>query len=165
MPTTPTQIPSRPPPLTMRERLKMFLTMLFSTLAVLALSTIFIDYPRFWRQTGEQATPVVADNITLDNSTFDNYFSIEKTEISLDLKSLRLLLRRTRNLPTTTQPATNPLSHDSLSRGYIRLEFFDDKGSFISFTFARISDLRQSESMELLIPLPSPCPTRIVFTN
>src|SRR4051812_42808307 len=166
MPIAPTQIPSPPPPLTTPERLKMFLVMLFSTLAVLALSTIFIDYPKFWRQTKEQATPAVAQDITLDNSTFANYFTIEKSELSPDLKSLRLLLRRSKILPTTTQPATNPITHDSLARGYIRVEFFDANSAFISFTFLRIADLRQSESMELLIPLPAnPRAKKINFTN
>ncbi len=149
----------------MRERFKMFLVMLFSTLAVLALSTIFIDYPRFWRQTREQATPAIAEDITLDHSTFANYFTIEKSELSPDSKSLRLLLRRTKTFPTTTQPAPDPQTQDSLTRGYIRLEFFDANGAFHSFTFARIHDLRKSDSMELLIPLPTPRPKKILFTN
>jgi hypothetical protein len=155
-----------PPPITMRERLKMFLLTLFPVIAVLALSTLFIDYPKFFHQIHQDAAPPSADAITFDNSTFSSYFTIEKSERSPDRKSIRLLLRRIGILPTTTQPTTNPLTQDSLSRGYIRCEFFDDKGNFLSFTQARISPLHKSETMQLIVPLPTnPSPTRIVVTN
>src|SRR4051794_35274624 len=123
-----------PPPLTQRERLKMFLLTLFPVIGVLALSSLFIDYRAFWRQTKEQAAPIDDQGLIVDNTTFEKFFAIEKRELSPDSKSLRLLLRRTASLPTATQPTTNPLTQDSLSRGYILCEFFDEKGAFLSFS-------------------------------
>jgi hypothetical protein len=167
-----------PPPLTARERLRMGLFGLTAAIAVIALSAVFVDYPKLWREIREEVTTPSADQIQIDNSIFADYFTVEKKEISPDSKSLRLLLRRTEKFPRTesdftaasTQPTTQPvlrrLTLDSLSRGYIRCEYFDSKGTFQTFHFARLHPLRQSETMELTLPFsPDSRPSRIVFTN
>ena len=106
---------------------------LVAAVAVIALSAIFVDYRKLWHEIREEVTTPSADQFQIDNSTFADYFTIEKKEISSDAKSLRLLLRRTTKFPLTdtdfasaaTQPTTQPflrrLTFDSLSRGYIRL--------------------------------------------
>ena len=167
-----------PPPLTLKERLRMGLFGLAAAVAVIALSAVFVDYSRLWREIREEVTTLSADAIQIDNSTFADFFTVEKKQISPDGKSLRLLLRRTSKFPLTdadfaaitTQPTTQPvlrrLTLDSLSRGYIRCEYFDNKGVFQSFTFARLHPLHQSETMELSLPLSLESrPARIAFTN
>ena len=151
---------------------------LAAAVAVLALSAVFIDYPKLWHEIRTEVTTPRADQIQLDNTTFADYFTIEKKEISPDFKSLRLLLKRTGKYPlkesdftaaatqATTQPNLRHLTLDSLSRGYIRCEYFDSKGIFQNFHFARIHPLYESESMELNLPLPPDSrPSKIVFTN
>lgn len=167
-----------PPPLTARERLRMGLFGLAAAIAVIAISAVFVDYPKLWHEIREEVTTPSADAIQIDNSTFADYFNVEKKAISPDAKSLRLLLRRTAKFPLTdtdfstlsTQPTTQPnlrrLTLDSLSRGYIRCEYFDSRGTFQTFHFARLHPLRQSETMELSLPLPPESrPSKIVFTN
>jgi len=167
-----------PPPLTTRERVRMGLFGLAAAVTVIAISAVFVDYPKLWREIREEVTTPSADQIQFDNATFADYFAVEKKQISADGKSLRLLLRRTDKFPitdsdfmaATTQPTTQPtlrrLTLDSLWRGYIRCELFDSKGAFQTFHFARIQPLRQSEAMEVSLPLsPESRPGRIVFTN
>jgi hypothetical protein len=166
------------PPLTTRERIRMGLYGLVAAIAVIALSAVFVDYRKLWHEIREEVTTPSADQFQIDNSTFADYFTIEKKEISSDAKSLRLLLKRTPLFPrnpteftsASTHPTTQPFEHrltlDSLARGYVRCEYYDEKGNFQSFTFARIQPLRQSETMELNLPLsPNSRPKQIVITN
>ena len=167
-----------PPPLTARERMRMGLFGLAAAVAVIAVSAVFVDYPKLWREIREEASTPSADQIQIENATFAEYFTVEKKEISADGKTLRLLLRRTAKFPLAdanftaamTQPTTQPnlrrLTLDSLSRGYIRCEYFDSAGDFQSFQFARVAPLRRSEAMELKLPLsPEARPSRIVLAN
>lgn len=171
-----TQAP--PPPLTVRERLRMGLFGLAAAIAVVAISAAFVDYRKLWREIRDEVTAPSADAIQLDNSTFADYFGIEKAQLSPDSKSLRLLLRRTPRFPLTeadfasagTQPTTQPvlrrLTLDSLARGYIRVEYFDQKGAFVSFTPVRVHALRQNETTEVSLPFSAESrPARIVLTN
>jgi hypothetical protein len=67
---------------------------------------------------------------------------------------------------TGTSPATTPatapasptrvrLTLDSLARGYVRCECFDDEGAFLGFYFGRIADLRANKTVILVLPVPS----------
>jgi hypothetical protein len=167
-----------PPPLTTRERLRMGLFGLAAAIAVIAISALFVDYSKLWHEIRAEVSTPRADQIQIDNSIFADYFTIEKKALSPDSKSLRLLLRRTPRFPLTesdftsasTRPSTQPnlrrLTLDSLSSGYIRCEYFNANNSFQSFHFTRLLPLRQSETLELILPLPpDSLPARIVFTN
>jgi hypothetical protein len=167
-----------PPPMTIGERVKMGLFSLAGVIAVLALSALFVDYRGLWRDMKTEMKGPSAEAIEVQNETFGEYFVVEKKEVTGGGKSLRLLLRRTAKFPqssadlamASTQPQTRPVEHrlliDSLASGYMRAEYFDGKGGFQSFTSARIAPLRQSETMELVLPLSSDDPPRkIVFTN
>jgi len=166
------------PPLTTRERLRMGLFGLAAAIAVIALSAVFVDYRKLWHEIRTEVTTPRAEQIQIDNSTFADYFTVEKKDLSSDAKTLRLLLKRTARFPrtdadviaATTQPTTRPILRrmtlDSLSRGYIRCEYFDSNGIFQNFHFARIHPLREHDSMELDLPLPLQShPSKIIFTN
>jgi hypothetical protein len=170
--------PAVPPPLTRGERIRMGVIGLGAAVAVLALSAVFIDYRGLWWEIERQARDPTADEIDIRNTAFNDYFTIEKKEITSDGRSLRLLLRRTAKFPVstddviaaTTKPTTQPLEHrlvlDSIARGYVRCEYYNEKGGFQSFTTARIQPLKESERMELLLPLsPEARPKKIVLTN
>ena len=166
-----------PPPLTLKERLRMGLFGLAAAVAVLALSAVFVDYRKLWREIREEVTTLSVDQIQVENSTFDDYFTVAKKDLSPDTRSLRLLFRRTPKFPITdvdrataiNLPATQPfdqLTRESIVRGYVRYEAFDSKGTFQSSNFIRIKPLRESEFMEVTLPLPADArPGRIVFTN
>jgi hypothetical protein len=167
-----------PPPMTLRERMKMGLFSLAAVIAVLALSAVFVDYRGLWREMKSEMKGPNAEEIEVEDSTFGEYFAVEKKEVTMGGKSLRLLLRRTAKFPqssedlamASTRPQTRPVEHrlviDSLAKGYVRAEYFDENGRFASFTSARIAPLRQSETMELVLPIEAESPPRkIVFTN
>jgi len=54
-------------------------------------------------------------------------------------------------------PASAPsrLAADAIAAGYVRCEFFDEKGEFMDYIFVRIKRLRDADTMKLGIPFVS----------
>ena len=167
-----------PPPLTMKERMRMGIFGLAAAVAVIAISALFVDYAKLWREIREEVKLPSADGIAVENAVFADFFVVEKKQMTVDGKTLRLLVRRTSKFPInekdfaalatgpTTQPQMRRLTLDSLLRGYVRCECFDAKGEFLGFQMLRIAELRDQEAVEVRVGIsPEARAARIVLTN
>jgi hypothetical protein len=167
-----------PPPLTIKERLRMGIFGLAAAVAVIAVSAVFVDYRKLWREIRDEVKTPSAEGIAVENAAFVEFFVVEKKQMTVDGKGLRLLLRRTSKFPlsekdfaaATTQPTTQPalrrVTLDSISRGYVRCELFDGKGAFAGFVMVRIGGLREEEAIDATVGLnPELRISRVVLTN
>jgi hypothetical protein len=55
------------------------------------------------------------------------------------------------------------LANDALVCGYIRVEYFDRKGQFITFIDIRIAELRSKDSIRIALPIPKARPAKIAL--
>lgn len=167
-----------PPALTLKERLRMGLFGLVAAVVVIAVSAVFVDYPKLWREIREEVKLPSAEGITVENPVFGEFFAVEKKQMTVDAKTLRLLVRRTDKFPInekgfaaagtqpTTQPVLRRLTLDSLARGYVRCECFDGKGELVGFQMVKIGGLKDEEAVEVRVGVaPEAHVTRVVLTN
>ena len=160
-----TALETTPPPRTRSRRQKAVIVLAGAgiALAVLGLSAIFVDYRALWRNVRRELSPQDAAKIIVDGDSFDGFFSIAGTAMGDD-ETLVLTLDRGPLFPTTEaaesraaasdQSPAKRLAAEAVIAGYVRCEFFDDKGRFQAQAMARIKDLRGAGSMRLALPLP-----------
>lgn len=165
-----------PQPLTRREKLKLCGIGLAAIVVVFLVSAIFVDYPNLISGMVRQAMPFNAEKVDVVTKDFDQYFNLDQKSISSDGKSLLLKLKRTVKFPRTDQaldaslagagPSMRPrLMLDSIARGYVRFECFDDSGAFVGYDFGRISDLRTSDVVTVSVPISADKRlAKVVFT-
>ncbi len=162
-------------PLTRKDKLRMGLTGLVVALLVFLVSSIFVDYKALYHRVADEVTPISAKELTIDVGPFGDSFSVAKTEVVRG-RTLVLTLKRSKAFPVTTQRAQqlyddandlpSRLAVESLVRGYVRCEYFDKKGKFLAIATARVVNLRETETLEVSLPLPAKGPrvARVAFT-
>lgn len=105
-----------------------------------------------------------ADAIQVDANAFKDYFAVAKKHLAGGGRHLMLTLKRAKAFPLNdtdfenlaertakTLPAL--LALEALARGYVRCEYFGEKGKFLGFTWERIRGLTEREAMELPLPV------------
>jgi len=109
-------------------------------------------------------TGVDAQKVEVNADAFKSYFKVERKLAGPRGRTLVLALKRTRSFPQsgsdletlaerteTTFPALRALQ--AVGDGYVRCEYFAEKGKFLGFTFERIRDLAGSEVLEMALPV------------
>ncbi|HPD17551.1 MAG TPA: hypothetical protein PLE19_21650 [Planctomycetota bacterium] len=108
--------------------------------------------------------PADPEKIEVDAAAFRAYFTVEKTELGEDGRTLVLTLKRTKAFPLddddldtlaekTAKGASALLALEAVARGYVRCECFDAATAFLGFTIERIRGLAQHETLELAVPI------------
>jgi hypothetical protein len=162
--------------LTRREKIRIGAIGLVVALAVFGVSSLFVEYRALFARVAEGITPLRAEALEIDTSTFRSYFRVGKKTIESGGKALRLTLTRTDAYPKSDQELARligeaqenlarRLAAEALASGYVRCEVFDKQGRFLGFEMQRIAGLRQGPSADLVLPLPTKQrPARIVIT-
>jgi len=135
--------------------------------ALLIASSWFIDYRGMFASLRSQFRPLDAAHFPIDASAFAPYFTIESRSPAQGGQGLILTLRRTPAFldpppspvtqPASTQPDSPParLAANAIATGYLRCEFFDEKGQFMGYLFIRVKPLRDTEMMQVEVPFTS----------
>lgn len=162
--------------LKLREKVYLSAIALLIALLVLALSSFFVNYRVLWSALVEGVTPLDTRALEIETTHFTTYFFVAKASLTSDRTSLVLTVKRTPAFPRDDasvrarfEAAGNSvperLALEALARGYVRCEFFDRDGKFLSYSWQRIAELREKETVDLLIALPpKDRPARIVLS-
>ncbi len=156
-----------PRKLTGREKRRIVLTGVAVAAVLIAISALFVPYGELFGRAVRALRPFDLGSIEVRLGRFGRYFTIEKMEVSKDGRAIVFTLERTSLFPRDEAALTalmaeagdsvpERLTVEALARGYVRCEYFDREGEFITFTFRRVSDLRVSEQAEVHVPLPAP---------
>lgn len=161
-----TTAPVAPP--TRKEKVRMALMGLAVALLVFLASSIFVDYRAIYTNIVDAVVPVSADELVVDTGPFGESFSVVKKEVVSVRgggRAIVLTLNRGKTFPVTADQAQKlfddandlptRLATESLARGYVRCEFFDKEGKFLTVAPARIAGLRKAETLEVALPLPA----------
>lgn len=173
--SAPAKTKPRTPPLTRRERWRMRIWAAGAILAILAISSIFIDYRAMWRDYRNHHSPLDAQHITVEFSAFSPFISISSKRLGPDGHGLTLTLERTAAMPASGEQLeaawraesslARRLALESLAKGYARVELFDGRGVYLGTVPIRIQPLLDQPSFDLTIALPQGIrPDRIVIT-
>ncbi len=131
---------------------------------LLMASSLFIDYRGMLASLRSQFRPLDAPHFPVDATAFERYFTVEAKAAAHDGQGLVLTLHRAPDFPNpqavpATRPSTAPSASDAsrlaaaaVATGYLRCEYFDEKGQFMGFVMMRIKPLRDAETMKVEIP-------------
>ena len=153
-------------PLTRKEKIRLAAVGVVVALLLLAVTSIFVDYRSLLGGVFERFAPFRPADLQVEVKGFQDYLTVEKKAASRDGKEVILTLKRGKNFPLTDadcerllaespKPLSARLAVHALAGGYVRCECFDAKGKFLGFTMQRISELREKETTELALPLPT----------
>jgi hypothetical protein len=174
--TAEAQTTAAPRPYTRKEKIRTGVIVGASALVAFAISALFVDYGSLFNRTFERVKTFRAAGLEVENKIFHAYFTVEKKTAVGGGKTLLLVLKRGEAFPKadsdfeqliTDSPGSISarVTIEALARGYVRCEFYDQQGKFLSFYMQRISGLRQNQTIELNIPLPSQKrPERLIIT-
>jgi len=154
-----------PQKLTGKDRLRLAGIGLVIAVLIFLVSAIFVDYGEVLGPLIKGFTPFDVKTLKVDATAFQEYFTVEKTELKPGGKAVILTLKRTKTYPLTDadfekllaekKSLRGRLTLDALARGYVRCEYFGGKDNrFLSFIPRRISHFRKKETLELTLPLP-----------
>jgi len=155
-----------PPPrkLTAREKWRLAGIGVLIAAVVFLISAIFVNYGDVWRHVVEGVTPFDVDALEVDASAFERFFTVEKKEHRSGARAVVVTLKRTDAWPVKDGVFLDPskpvktqrerLTRDALARGYVRCEYFDKDGKFLSCGHHRIAELHKKETTKLVLPLP-----------
>jgi hypothetical protein len=179
--TVSAQTSAPPVPLRPRERVLAIAIGALLLVAVLMVSSLFINYRALFVSLRSQLKPLDAAHFPVDASAFQDYFTIDDKSAARDGQGLILTLHRTPALvdpasqPAVATPASRPttqpqtladqLAAQAVDIGYIRCEFFDENGQFLGCAYLRIKSLRDAETMKAEIPFDTDHrPSSVVLT-
>ncbi|HEX4125172.1 MAG TPA: hypothetical protein VHY37_10640 [Tepidisphaeraceae bacterium] len=154
--TVSAQTAAPPTPMRPRERALAIAVGAVLLLAVIMVSSLFINYRTLFTSLKSQLRPLDAAHFPVDASVYQHYFTIDAKEPAPDGQGLILTLRRVSR--PVTRPSTQPLSDEfrlasqAMDIGYIRCEFFDENNQFMGYAMIRIKPLRDAEAMKVEIP-------------
>ena len=57
---------------------------LAAAVAVIAVSAVFVDYPKLWREIREEVKLPSAEGIAVENAAFAEFFVVEKKQMTVD---------------------------------------------------------------------------------
>lgn len=153
-------------PLSRREELRIGVIGLAVALLVFLASSVFVDYRAIFDRIREAIVPPNPDELKVETGAFAEYLTVEKKAFARGGKAVILTLKRGKAFPADEAAVdkllaaagtsvSKRLTVEALARGYVRCEYFGKKGKFLGFTTQRISPLRESETIDLALPLPS----------
>lgn len=151
--------------LTRKEKLRIGAVGLLVAGLVFSISAIFVDYRALFRSIIEDITPLDAEVLKVDMESFKDYFTVEKRAYDRRNKAVVLTLKRGKAFPLNEsdfkrllagagEHLSARLTIEALARGYVLCEFYDNKNKFLGFSHQRISQLRETETVELSLPAP-----------
>ena len=168
---------TRPPqPLTRREKLRLGGFGLLIAVAIVGVTSLFVDVRGLWSQVVETVRPINADEIEVDASAFEPYLTIGERRAVSNPTRIVVTLERSSEYPATEEhlqlaceqsgaSLTGRLAVEALARGYVRCELFGAEERYLGSATIRISDLRKKEKIDLGVPLPKKTRVeRIVIT-
>ncbi len=161
-------------PLSRNEIVRRCLIGLGVAALILIVSALFVDYRALTRRLIDSVLPVDAERIEIDNTVFEQYFTVKADAVVSGGSSLRIVIERTERFPVSNEELDRmhraadtvheKLMIEALARGYVRAEYFDAEGKHLGRVEIRIAGLRKNESAKPTISLPSTRPKRMAVT-
>ncbi|MCG8586686.1 MAG: hypothetical protein MI757_18440 [Pirellulales bacterium] len=152
-----------PEPPSVKERVQLGFIGLLAALALLGIISIFVDLRGLVGEVFSSVTPVSAEEIDIDSTAFDKYFSIEDKTVSNRHGHIALTLKRTEAFPLESTALESEFEaakslHDRLAlkaiaKQYLRLELYNENNELIRQQMVHIKKLVDAETMKLQIPL------------
>ena len=150
-----------PEPLTIKEKVKIIIPALLFLIAIIGISSIWVDYKKLFNESKEQLTPVDYTKIKTVNA-YDDYFKVlevsgksrEKFTIKLARVKKGILdpskLNQSYN---SSSDLSEKIKIESLQKGYVRLEFFNGE-RYLYSQFIRIAKLKDVDILDLNLHFP-----------
>ncbi|MCP4180113.1 MAG: hypothetical protein GY756_20305 [bacterium] len=138
-------------PLTLKNKIIISSFGVFAFITLILISSLFVDYKSFMTNLKKEVIPLNVENIIIDNgfSSFLNIINIEKTT-----GNLIITLKRSDNFPINdkdfdklileNKSLKDKITIESIYKGYIIYEYFDDEDHFIFSDRIRISGLKDN---------------------
>lgn len=158
------QTVAAPRPISTREKVKMAAVGLLAALAVLGVTSLFVDLRSLVGEVVDTVRPIDAAAIKVEAGPYEPYITIAKVE-KTGSRQITLTLRRTEAYPVDEAGMKQALAAagdsfrgrlalERLAEGYIRVETFDDEGEFITAAALRIRELEREQALNVKIALP-----------
>lgn len=155
-----------PEPISVREKVRLAVYGLVFAMALLFIISLFFDLRGLFGHFASTLKPFNSDEIEVDVSTFQEYFTVEKKEIvsKYDSHNLVITLKRTEAFPRDEAQLNKAMAEagdsvnrrlalDALARGYVRCETFNTESRFSGYVEGRVGDLRTKETVKVAVPL------------
>lgn len=160
------------PPVTFKQKIIAAAAGVVILLILIGLSALFLDYKKYAADIKSSFTPFDVSKVSINNR-FSPYFEV--TETTWDGGYLLIHLTKTASFPDLeTLPERykaagddiyQKLALETLAKGYMMIEFFDEEGTFLVGEKIRISSLWRGDSLVLSLPIGNSVrPAGISFT-
>ncbi len=162
-------------PLSTKERLKLAGMGLVAAVAVLGITSLFVDYGVLWQRLRSAVTPIDVEAVEVDATVFAPYITVQSITKKKGGGGLVVSLQRTAAYPRNDAAVdamasqkdltfTEHMALQAIARGYIRCELYDEKGKYINASMLRVHALRRVAILEVKIPISASIrPARIVL--
>ena len=162
--TVDAQTVAPPRPISTREKVKMAGIGLLAALAVLGITSLFVDLRSLAGEVVDTVRPIDAAAIDIETGPFEPYIEVAKVEKTAS-RQLTLTLRRTDAYPlddaalqqafaAAGESPRQRLALERLAEGYIRVEMFDEEGAYLTSAPLRIRSLEKEAALDVKIALP-----------
>ena len=139
-----------------RKHMRPVITGVIVSLVLLFASSFFVNYSQLIKDFGNSLSSVKTDSIKINNELFSSFFFCEQIQWDEGREQIVLVLKRTDSFFTAisnlklseNENLEKNLIIESITKGYIRCEIFNSEQIFLGFSFLRIKDLWQRDSIE-----------------
>ncbi len=138
-------------PLTLKSKIIVSSFGVLVFIILILISSLFVDYKSFMTNLKKEVIPLNVENIIIDNE-FRNFLTIINIEKTTG--NLLITLKRSNNFPINDKDfdkllldkksLKDKITIESIYKGYIIYEYFDDEGHFIFSDRIRISGLKDN---------------------
>jgi hypothetical protein len=170
--TVKTQTVAPPQKMSRRDMVKQGLLGLLVAGALLGISSLFVDYHKFFSRFIDSVTPFDAQKVAVNGDAFAPYFTLKDKQADTSHHALAITIQRTDAFPTNDADADRlaqkastlsaRLAVEALARGYLRVDYFGKDNKFLYSEMVRVAELRTDPQMVLMLPLPPDQPLTAV---
>ena len=170
--TVSTQTVAPPQKMSRRDMVKQALLGLLVAAALLGISSLFVDYHKFFSKFVDSVTPFDPQKVAVNADAFAPYFTVKDRQADTSHRAFALTIQRTDAFPKDDADAdrlfqkaptlASRLAVEALARGYVRVEYFGKDNKIIASDMIRVADLRTAAETVLLLPLPADQPLTAV---
>lgn len=166
-------------PLTIKERVKLGLIGLCVAVAVLAVTSFFVDYRGLWESVRSSSQPINTETTQTESGAFADYLRVVKIEPRTigGSRYLVLTLERLEAYPLGDEALQEAyaaagddlqkrLAIEALARGYLTVEQYSKEQDCIGHDRVRIAPLRTHKKLEVAVPFSKgarPVRLRLVY--
>jgi hypothetical protein len=153
-----------PEPVSARQQLKMGLAGAAMALVIFGIALLFPGVRAMFGEVFHTARPFDASELTVESGQYDRWFTVGIDPEKSGRGGVILKIKRTENYPLddtaldaaylAEKSVRGRMALESLARGLVRVEYFDEADKLVLEREIRVGDLSKSETIPVFLPLP-----------